>query len=592
MRSGVSCRSPSPSKSSPLYPASPSGLSTASSPCSPVSPSSESKPSCGSKIRLAPKTSKSPTKSAEIGLSHPRPDDDLSARKQKEQKEQKKEKHSGFFLFKRPSRRSHLLSAEMGGCFARGVPPSNQSPIDRAASSSISPQHKAMDNNNVESSKCDDLKKGSSSASSSPSGNAKMTESTTTSSPQEKAYLKNRERRRLSLSQSDPVVESTVNTEKRGQLLTQSEALLSPKAEKSAALTELKSEEAEGLSENEKSISSEEQKVPKRRECRRLSVSGMPSSIKQDNFENKHQEVKSDTGFFEPSTLLQWGIGYACRKGLKPESPNQDDFFIVRIDDWGLYGVFDGHGPYGHDVSNFVQRELPKLIYNDPNFLTNPLEALRQSFVTVHQMLEFTAAAHNVFDCSLSGSTATVVLHRKSCKKLYVAHVGDSRCILGQLGENGQTFKHLDMTNDHKPNCEAEQQRIVASGGQVRRLEGDIPYRVFLKGKLYPGLAMSRAIGDTIGVQAGVICDPDVAEFTIDEGRDLFIVLCSDGVWEFLSSAEVADFVFRNGIRGVQKSADLIAKESWNRWIEMERTVVDDITAEVIYLNPELHHRM
>lgn len=24
------------------------------------------------------------------------------------------------------------------------------------------------------------------------------------------------------------------------------------------------------------------------------------------------------------------GIGYACKKGLKPESPNQDDFFIIK----------------------------------------------------------------------------------------------------------------------------------------------------------------------------------------------------------------------------------------------------------------------
>jgi hypothetical protein len=26
--------------------------------------------------------------------------------------------------------------------------------------------------------------------------------------------------------------------------------------------------------------------------------------------------------------LSSIGIGYTCRKGLKPESPNQDDFFI------------------------------------------------------------------------------------------------------------------------------------------------------------------------------------------------------------------------------------------------------------------------
>lgn len=68
----------------------------------------------------------------------------------------------------------------------------------------------------------------------------------------------------------------------------------------------------------------------------------------------------------------------------------------------------------------------------------------------------------------------------------------------------------------------------------MRRLEGDIPYRVFVKNRLYPGrvflpfyttstatvlnitgynasgLAMSRAIGDTVGAQIGIIPDPDV----------------------------------------------------------------------------------
>lgn len=437
--------------------------------------------------------------------------------------------------------------------------------------------------------------------------------------------LKNRERRRLSLSQSDPVRPDTGGDNFRGHLLidhvreitspitpgllTQSQIEQLSQAAATAAKNSSEDESNSDIDDDASLPSSDEEAArrekeekahaaekngtfpvsggPQRCGCGRLSVSGLPSVIKQDNFENKRQEVKSDTGFFDANTLLGLGVGYACKKGLKPESPNQDDFFIVRIDDWGLYGVFDGHGPYGHDVSNFVQRELPKLIYNDANFLSNPKEALRQSFVTVHQMLELAAATRNLFDCSLSGSTATVVLHRKTSNKLYIAHVGDSRCVLGRLSKDGRKIEAVDLTTDHKPNSESEKKRIVASGGQVRRLEGDIPYRVFLKGRLYPGLAMSRAIGDTVGAQAGVICEPDVNEYTINTDRDLFITLCSDGVWEFLSSSDVAEVVHFNGIRGVQTSADIVARESWNRWIQEEGNVVDDITSEVIYLNPE-----
>lgn len=263
-----------------------------------------------------------------------------------------------------------------------------------------------------------------------------------------------------------------------------------------------------------------------------------------------------------------------------------DDFFIVRVADWGLYGVFDGHGPYGHDVSNFVQRELPRIIYSDSNFLSNPKEALRKSFITVHEMLENAAATQGTFDCSLSGTTATVVLHRKSVGKLYVAHVGDSRCVLGR--KNGQRIEAVNLTTDHKPNCESEKKRIHAAGGQVRRLEGDIPHRVFVKGRLYPGLAMSRAIGDSVGRQAGVICEPDVLEHTVDIERDAFVCLCSDGVWEFLDSEEVTQLVVSHGPTGAQEAADALAQESWNRWIQEEGNVVDDITAEIVFLNPDI----
>ena len=66
-------------------------------------------------------------------------------------------------------------------------------------------------------------------------------------------------------------------------------------------------------------------------------------------------------------------------------------------------------------------------------------------------------------------------------KGLYVANVGDSRAVLAR-GIKGGELKAEDLTRDHKPDCEAETQRIIDSGkGQVRRLEGDIPKRVFLK---------------------------------------------------------------------------------------------------------------
>ena len=68
------------------------------------------------------------------------------------------------------------------------------------------------------------------------------------------------------------------------------------------------------------------------------------------------------------------------------------------------------------------------------------------------------------------------------------------------------------------------------------------PYRVWLKNIDIPGLAMSRSMGDKIGVQAGVIGDPEIMEF-IKSDDDRFMIIASDGVWEYMTNNEVLNVV-------------------------------------------------
>lgn len=283
--------------------------------------------------------------------------------------------------------------------------------------------------------------------------------------------------------------------------------------------------------------------------------------------------------------LQALGIGHACRKGLKPESPNQDDFFIYKIDTIGLYGVFDGHGPYGHDISNFVQSQLAQTIWNHELFETDPKTALKDAFASVQSEIE-SLCDRREFDASLSGCTATVIIHDISKSKLFCGHLGDSRAVLAKKDPNSpKTVSAFDLTEDHKPTLPLERARIEATGGEVKKLEGDIPHRVFLKDKLYPGLAMSRAFGDLVATQAGVTAEPEVNEYDVDVGTDLFMIICSDGVWEFISSIEAAEMVHKYQKVAVQEAAEHLAREAWNKWLHEEGDVVDDITVEIIYLH-------
>lgn len=65
------------------------------------------------------------------------------------------------------------------------------------------------------------------------------------------------------------------------------------------------------------------------------------------------------------------------------------------------------------------------------------------------------------------------------------------------------------------------------------------PARVWLKELEVPGLAMSRSLGDQVAQSVGVSPEPEITIYDIDI-NDRYIIIASDGVWEFLSNDEVA----------------------------------------------------
>jgi serine/threonine protein phosphatase PrpC len=79
--------------------------------------------------------------------------------------------------------------------------------------------------------------------------------------------------------------------------------------------------------------------------------------------------------------------------------------------------------------------------------------------------------------------------------RIISVNVGDTRAILIKSQNDILSIKPL--SNDHKPNIPIEKVRIEQSGGMISRSPDvdDAPYRVWVKDKNYPGLAMSRSIG-------------------------------------------------------------------------------------------------
>jgi len=281
------------------------------------------------------------------------------------------------------------------------------------------------------------------------------------------------------------------------------------------------------------------------------------------------------------------GMGFTCRKGLKPESPNQDSWMIMKVDgNFAIYGVFDGHGRQGHDVSQFVKENLPKLIIKDPRFKTPEMpQMLKDSFKKMQGLIT-TADRMKKLSAQLSGTTCTVCVHDLVLNKLTIAHVADSTCCLMSY-ENGNQGAHkgIALTRDHKPDLPDERARIEKNGGRVV-FDGYSNHRVYAKNGRYPGLNMSRCLGDLLGhTDAGCSCEPEVSERDVSP-NDHVLMLCSDGVWEFMTPQEGADIIapYKDPSQATT-AADKLAKNAWDRWIKEEGgAVVDDITAVLIYL--------
>jgi serine/threonine protein phosphatase PrpC len=98
-----------------------------------------------------------------------------------------------------------------------------------------------------------------------------------------------------------------------------------------------------------------------------------------------------------------------------------------------------------------------------------------------------------------------------------------------------------------------------------------------------PGLAMSRSMGDGLAHELGVSTKPEVMQFRLDQSEK-FIIVASDGVWEFLTNEDIAKIVWPFYIKNSPEQAgNAIVRAAAQKWREND-TVIDDITCITIFL--------
>jgi serine/threonine protein phosphatase PrpC len=184
------------------------------------------------------------------------------------------------------------------------------------------------------------------------------------------------------------------------------------------------------------------------------------------------------------------------------------------------------------------------------------IKAIKYGFESAEKEYLENYAVHNNKLIDRSGSCALILLTMNNT--LYVANVGDSRCVVSCA--NGKVVK--DVTRDHKPNYPYEKERILKNGGSVYQTEIPIelepedadddmfkdkvilgPYRVI------PGrLSVSRTIGDAeakVPIFGGnpkvIISEPDIFIYDLKRDDVDFFIMGCDGIYDQLSSKEVID---------------------------------------------------
>ena len=95
----------------------------------------------------------------------------------------------------------------------------------------------------------------------------------------------------------------------------------------------------------------------------------------------------------------------------------------------------------------------------------------------------------------MSGTTATLVIQLPS-KKLIVAYVGDSRVAVQKREK--VVKEQNNWTLPHSPDNNIEKIRIYNNQGEIRRSNQDKSNKIFVRARMYPGLTISRSLGDLI----------------------------------------------------------------------------------------------
>ena len=284
---------------------------------------------------------------------------------------------------------------------------------------------------------------------------------------------------------------------------------------------------------------------------------------------------------------LDKNISIYAFEGLT-ERRGQDTYNIFEVDIEGInikaFGLYNGHGSKGKECSKYVSDAIEKLISENKNELKNlgskgdSKEQITKIFVDGFKKIQ--NGMKDLENCpfELSGSTATIalIINNKVC---YIINIGDNIAIIGRKSNTKNEPIQLNKIHDVTENKD-ELERIKNNGGEVRcnntsiRCSNNSTFmRIYFKGDpFYPGLTISRSLGDLYSHDL-ISDEPEVSVHTLEK-EDGFIFLGTFPFWQYMSSQEVVDFIYKkiNENSELKNSiAEEVVKECRKNWCKINK---------------------
>lgn len=199
---------------------------------------------------------------------------------------------------------------------------------------------------------------------------------------------------------------------------------------------------------------------------------------------------------------------------------------VCDVTDLRLFSLFDGHG------GSACARRSAMLMNR---FVTQKILDLRRDADSITDQT-LTGVLENVFadfhkeHCRTlkSGATASLAV---LCRKIVaLATIGDSRCVLFRVA--AKKLEVLWESPEHNTSNDDEVRRLKSEGVELEMHPDDVP-------RFPTGLSVTRTLGDSDTREVTRL--PDVFVHTRSDDERLVLVMASDGMWDTVSTEEVAD---------------------------------------------------